>query len=107
MKKNKKEEEERNFAISVEIECSDGGKLEKREPNKPYATLNETKGKAIIALAAFTGAFIGAFLKGIKEEAAKKEKGSVEKMKFTLSDEEGIVKERTVKKEEMEKMAKK
>jgi len=107
MKKKKKEEEERNFAISVEIECSDGGKLEKREPNKPYATLNETKGKAIIALAAFTGAFIGAFLKGIKEEAAKKEKGSVEKMKFTLSDEEGIVKERTVKKEEMEKMAKK
>lgn len=103
----KKQKEERNFAISVEIGCSDGSNLRKSEPDKPYTTINETKGKAIIALAAFTGAFIGAFLKGIKEEAVKKEKGSVEKIKFTLSDKKGVVEERTVEKEEMEKIVKK
>ena len=98
-KEDKNQEEEERFTISVKIKCSDGGEL---EPAKPDATLTETRGGALKAFAAFSGAFIGAFMKEIKQESAKKEKGDIEKIEFTLSNEKGFVKEKMLSKEEIE-----
>lgn len=102
---------EKKFSISARIECSDGSELERQrlletETGKPDATLSATKSEALNAFTAFIGAFLGSFMREIKEEAAKKNKGEVEKVKFTLSDGENEVKEKTLDKEEIAKITK-
>lgn len=106
------EEKEKDFSISAKIKCSDGSDLErqrllKTEEGKPDATLLATEGEALRAFSAFVGAFIGAFMKGMKEKAVKENKGDIEEVEFTLSNGEENVEKKTLGKEDIEKITKK
>lgn len=106
------EEKEKDFSISAKIKCSDGSDLErqrllKTETGKSDATLSATEGEALRAFSAFVGAFIGAFMRGMKEKAVKENKGEIEEVEFTLSDTEGDVGKTVLKKEDLEEMTNK
>jgi len=99
------------FTISAKIKCGDGGELvrgrqEEKNVGKPDATLTETKSGALKAFAAAIGAFLGAFMKEIKEKAEEENRGEITEVEFTLSDGKDNVKKKTLNKEDIEKIVK-
>jgi hypothetical protein len=112
--KDKKENEERVFTISTEIKCEGGNivrdRKEEKEVGRPDAELPKakmTKKEAAMIIGTFIIAFAAAFFIDLKMKARKEDKGEIEEIKFTLSDEnEKPVDEKVVGREEIEEILK-